>query len=321
MARLLRILSILVFFPAALSAVAGWYGAPGFLHPQTRAFTPDMVRDADVTFAQIAAKRENFDVRATDGAELRGWKVRASKPNGTWVLVFHGVADNRYGMTGHARLLLQAAYGVVMMDQRAHGASDGALASYGWLERKDASAVIDALVRTERPAHIFALGNSMGAAIALQSAGDDARIEAVVAEAPFADLHEAAYDYAGLQRWPILGKTLFAPGAWTVVYRGEKLAGFPANEVSSVKAVERRAFPLLLICDGADVVLPCRHSEKILQAARGPKELWQVPGALHTGALGAAPAEFRRRVMAFFDRERLKPSGLGQPELRRPDSR
>jgi alpha-beta hydrolase superfamily lysophospholipase len=319
MARLIRILLILVFFPAALSAVAGWYGAPGFLHPERRALTPDMTREADVTFAQIPAQREEFDVRAPDGSMLRGWKVRAAKPNRAWVLVFHGVADNRYGMTEHARLLLRAGYGVVMMDARAHGASDGTMASYGWLERQDTSRVIDALKQAEHPAHLFAFGNSMGAGIALQSAGADARIEAVTAEAPFADLQEAAYDYAGLQRWPLVGKTFFAPGAWTVVYRGERLAGFPAGEVSSVKAVQQRTFPLLLICDGADVVLPCRHSQRILRAAAGPKELWRVPGALHTGAMSAEPAEFRRRLVAFFDRERLRqsepaPSAPGKPE-------
>ena len=319
MARLIRIVLILVFFPALLSAVAGWYGAVGFLHPERRALTPDMARDADVTFAQVGAHGEEFEVRAPDGAMLRGWKVRAAKPNGSWILVFHGVADNRYGMVEHARMLLQAGYGVVMMDARAHGASGGAMASYGWLERRDTSAAIDALEPAEHPAHVFALGNSMGAGIALQSAGADARIEAVAAEAPFADLPEAAYDYAGLQRWPTLGKTLFAPGAWTVVYRGEQLAGLPANEVSSVKAVRDRAFPLLLICDGADVVLPCRHSERILRAAKGPKELWRVPGALHTGAIGAEPAEFRRRVIKFFDSERLKPSEPAPPALGKPD--
>jgi len=309
MIRLMRVLGILLFFPALLSVVAGWTGAPGFLHPEKRLLTPDMVRDANVTFAQIGAQREDFDVTAPDGAMLRGWEVRAAKPNGIWVLVFHGVADNRYGVTEHARLLLQSGYSVVMMDARAHGASGGEIASYGWLERRDTSAVIDALERVERPEHLFALGTSMGAGIALQSAGADARIEAVAAEAPFADLQEAAYDYAGLQRWPLLGKTVFAPGAWTVVHRGEQLAGFPASEVSSVKAVERRPFPVLLICDGADVVLPCRHAEKIFAAATGTKELWRVPGALHTGALGTAPEEFRRRVLAFFDRERLKPNG------------
>src|SRR5205807_7977403 len=47
--------------------------------------------------------------------------------------------------------------------------------------------------------HIFALGESMGAGIALQSAAANPRIEAVVAEASFANLREAAYDYAGLR--------------------------------------------------------------------------------------------------------------------------
>src|SRR5713101_88173 len=166
MTRLVRILLILVLFPALLSVVAGWMGAPGFLHPEKRVFTADMVRDADVTFAQIGARREDFDVRAPDGVTLRGWKVRTAKPNGAWVLVFHGVADNRYGTEEHARMLLQRGYGVVMMDSRAHGASGGEMASYGWLERKDVSAAIDELINTERPEHIFALGNSMGAGIA-----------------------------------------------------------------------------------------------------------------------------------------------------------
>lgn len=306
MKRALRILLILVLFPVLLSTAAGWVGAPGFLHPERRLLTPDMQRDADITFKQIGAVRQDFDVLAADGAQLRGWKIRPARPNGAWVLVLHGVADNRYGMTEHARLLLQAGYGVVMMDSRVHGASGGEIATYGWLERKDVSAVIDALEKSEDPTHLFALGNSMGAGIALQAAGDDPRVEAVVAEAPFADLREAAYDYAGLQRWPLLGKTLFAPGAWTLIRRGQYLAGFPASEISPQKSVAKRAFPLLLICDGADVVLPCRHSEKILRAARGPAELYRVPGAMHTGALGQAPEEFRRRVIRFFAAQELK---------------
>jgi hypothetical protein len=235
---------------------------------------------------------------------LRGWKVRAATPNGAWVLVLHGVADNRYGTEEHARMLLQNGYGVVTMDSRAHGASGGEMATYGWLERNDVSATIDELLRTEHPEHIFALGISMGAGIALQAAGSDARIEAVAAEAPFANLQEAAYDYAGLQRWPLLGKTVFAPGAWLLIYRGQQLAGFPASQVSPEKAVAGPAFPLLLICDGADVVLPCRHSEKILRAATGRKESWRVPGALHTAGLGTAPAEYRKRVISFFDAQR-----------------
>jgi len=299
-----KILLVLALFPPALAAVAGWMAASAFLHPLRRDLTADQVRDAKVTFAQIQAHCDEFDVRTPDGVVLRGWKVRPAHPNGSWVLVFHGVADNRMGVLEHARILLLAGYGVVMMDARAHGASEGPIATYGWLERRDTSAVLDVLIASEQPAHIFALGESMGAGIALQSAGADPRIEAVVAEAPFANLLEAAYDYAGLREYPWLGKTLFAPGAWMLIYHGERLAGFPGAEVSPAKAVASRPFPVFLICDGNDRALPCRHSEMIFDAARGPKDFWRVPGAMHTGALGEQPQEFRRRVLQFLEKYR-----------------
>ena len=339
--RLIRIALILLLLPPLLAAAAGWLAGPAFLHPLRRELTPDLIREADSSFAVIGATREDFDVCAPDGALLRGWKVRPQNPSGNWVLLFHGVADNRVGVIGQSEFLLRAGYSVLIMDARAHGASGGPIATYGWLERNDTRAIIDALVWSEvrryeneqirsgkwkvlledeakpldarhfklppprtpqpgTPAHIFALGESMGAGIVLQSAAVDPRIESVVAEASFANLREAAYDYAGLRKYPWLGKTLFAPGTWTLLYRDEKLAGFAAADVSPAKAVASRAFPVLLICDEKDVALPCRHSEMIYAAARGPKQLWVVPRAFHTAAYGFAPEEFRRRVLAFF---------------------
>jgi len=222
------------------------------------------------------------------------------------------------GTIGQSEILLAAGYGVVMMDQRAHGESGGEMATYGWLERNDTRAVIDALLSSLRnpclsiqwrgpggpscpgPEHIFALGESMGAGIALQSGAADPRIEAVVAEASFANLREAAYDYAGFRKYPWLGKTLLAPFSWTLLYRGERLTGFPLAEISPMKAVASRAFPVLLICDEKDEALPCRHTQMIYNAARGPRQLWVVPGAYHTAALGFYPEEFQRRVLSFF---------------------
>jgi uncharacterized protein len=296
-----RFLLTLLIFPAIIAAIAGWIVAPWFLHPMRRALTPEMIHQADIAFSQLNTHREQFEVRAYDGCLLRGWKVRSSKPTGAWVLLFHGIADNRMGVLEHARFLLLAGYHVVMMDARAHGESEGAMATYGWLERDDTRSVVEALESTEHPLHLFALGESMGAGIALQSAAVEPRIEGVVAEASFANLREASYDYAGLRCSPVLGKTLFAPGTWTMIYRAEKLANLDASEVSPEKAVATRAFPVLLICDGNDVALPCRHTKRIYDAARGPKQMWIVPGAFHTAALGDEPAEFRRRVLVFYD--------------------
>jgi alpha-beta hydrolase superfamily lysophospholipase len=300
--RLLRTLLIILLLSPLMAGIIGWIVAPSFLHPVRRELTPDLVREADASFTQVHARREDFTVAAPDGVVLRGWKVWSFNPNGSWVLAFHGVADNRVGVIQQAELLLRAGYNVVMMDARAHGESGGAMATYGWLERNDTLAIVDALEAREHPSHLFALGESMGAGIALESAAIEPRIEAVVAEAPFASLREASYDYAGLQEYPVLGKTLFAPGAWVMLYRGGKLAGFSANGVSAERAVATRSVPVLLICDGADTTLPCRHAERIYDRASGPKSLWRVPGAFHTGAIGFAPEEFRRRVLGFLAR-------------------
>jgi alpha-beta hydrolase superfamily lysophospholipase len=332
--RLIRILLILLLLPPILAGIAGWLVAPSFLHPIRRELTPDLIREADASFAQSGGHREDFNVRAPDpdGVLLHGWIVRPDHPNGNWVLLFHGVADNRVGVIGQSEFLLRAGYSVVMMDARAHGASEGQLATYGWLERNDTKAILDALLteirrrRTDlqvQPGyrspellgdfpeqslhpppppipHIFALGESMGAGIALQSAAVEPRIEGVVAEASFANLREATYDYAGLRRSPLLGKTLFAPFSWMLLYRGEKLTGLPVAEVSPEKAVATRAFPVLLICDEKDEALPCRHTQRIYAAAIGPKQFWEVPGAFHTAGIGFQPAEFQRRVLDFF---------------------
>jgi pimeloyl-ACP methyl ester carboxylesterase len=304
MRRPARFLLKLLLIPPIIAAIVGWFVAPWFLHPMRRTLSPDLVQQADVAFAQLHANREEFDVRASDSSLLRGWRVRAPEPNGNWVLLFHGVGDNRIGVLEHALVLLHAGYGVVMMDARAHGESEGAMATYGWLERNDTRAIVDALEASEHPRHLFALGESMGAGIALQSAAVEPRIEGVVAEAAFANLREASYDYAGLRQSPLLGKTLFAPGTWTMLYHAEKLATLPAAEVSPEKAVASRTFPVLLICDSGDVALPCRHTKKIYDAAIGRKEMWIVPDAYHTAALGYQPAEFRRRVLAFFESQR-----------------
>src|SRR5256714_7174192 len=260
MSRLARIMLIVLLTPPLFAAVIGWLAGPAFLHPIRRELTPDLVREADSAFARLHAEREDFDVRAGDGVLLRGWKVRAANSNGSWVLLFHGVADNRAGVLEQAQLLLKEGYNVVMMDSRAHGQSQGPIATYGWLERSDTRAIVDALVSSERnrlttvqtsspnlprtgigavpfPFHIFALGESMGAGIALQSAAAEPRIEGVVAEASFANLTEAAYGYAGFRRYPWLAKTLLAPGAWMLIYRRQSLAGFPGAEVSPQKSV------------------------------------------------------------------------------------
>jgi fermentation-respiration switch protein FrsA (DUF1100 family) len=40
---------------------------------------------------------------------------------------------------------------------------------------------------------------------------------------------------------------------------------------------------------------------KYYAAASEPKQIWEIPEASHTGGITARPAEYERRVIAFFD--------------------
>jgi alpha-beta hydrolase superfamily lysophospholipase len=292
------LIALLVLLPVG-AAFVGRAIVPGFLHPLR--LIPQRLEQTDEMLERTGATKEDFTVRASDGVELRGWKVRPVSPNGGWVLLFHGVSDNRTGVLGHAEILLRHGYSVVMMDSRAHGESGGDMATYGWKERYDTIAITNALYQSESVKHLDALGVSMGAAIALQSAAVEPRIEGVVAEDPFSSLREESYDYAGLRRFPLLGKTLFRPASIAGMHEVEKESDIRVDDVSPEAAVSERNFAVLLICGTRDHTIPCRHAERIYQAARGPKELWVVQGAEHASALGRAPLEYEERVIHFLE--------------------
>lgn len=303
---ILRALTVLIVLsPAGAGLIGGVIGS-GFLHPVK--LNSERTELVAAMLQRTGATKEDFVVHAGDGVELQGWKVRPSSPNGDWVLLFHGMSDNRTGMLGPAEFLLRHGYSVVMMDARGHGKSGGDMVTYGWKERYDTVAIVGALETREHVRHLFALGVSMGAAVAVQSSAVEPRIDGVVAEDPFANLREVAYDYAGLDVSPLLGKTLFRPAVIVAIHEMRKEGGFNPDDVSPEKAVAERSCPVLLICGTADHRIPCRHAERIYKAAHGPKELWISQGAGHAGAFGHAPIEYERRVIAFFEKAVAEPS-------------
>src|SRR2546430_9641801 len=121
--RLIRIALILLLLPPLLAAVAGWLVAPWYLHPIRRELTPDLVREADASFALTRSQREDFLVLTADGVHLRGWKVAPPNPNGSWVLLFHSVAGNCRGVIGQSGFLGRAGDSLGMVGALCPGAS------------------------------------------------------------------------------------------------------------------------------------------------------------------------------------------------------
>jgi uncharacterized protein len=298
--QILKITAEIIIALPVLSALAGLVLGPTVLKPFRRRLTVRQIAQADQIFNGLSATREDFIVRANDGILLDGWKIRPSHANGDWVLLLHGRSHNRSVMLPYAEFLLAAGYSVVMMDARAHGNSAGSQSTYGQIEIFDTRAIVKDLQASEEVGHLFALGESMGAAVSLQSAAFVPQIEGVVAEGAFRNLREVTFDYAGLQQSAILGKTLFRPAAVVALWIAQKQGGFRFEDISPEKAVAIRPFPIFLICGASDRKIPCRHSEAIFDSAIGAKELWNVAGAGHEQAMKISPAEFKRRVLDFL---------------------
>jgi len=298
---------ILLLAAPVLAAFVGSSLTDRILHPARLPLTPGRMLRINEMLQRTGSSKQDFTVKAPDGIKLQGWKVRPKIANGDWVILFHGIADNRGGDSGHAEFLLRHGYSVVMMDSRAQGESGGDMETYGWKERYDTVAVTDALFASEQVRHFYAVGVSLGAAIALQSAAVERRIEAVAAEDPFANLREVSYDYVGLHAGSWLGKSLFRPASIAAMKSVEKDGGFRPEDASPEKAVAERPFPVLLICGTRDANIPCRHAVRVYKAATGPKELWIVQGAGHASALGHDPTEYENRVVSFFEKYPAKP--------------
>ena len=145
---------------------------------------------------------------------LDGWLFTPREPYGSGVILLHGVGDSRIGMAMHAGYLLRAGFTVLMPDLRGHGSSGGSVISYGIRESADVHAWADWFLRTRPIEHLYGLGQSMGAAILLQSLSREPRFRAIVADCPFDSLEDVAYyrleHESHLGRW----------ASWPVVHTG-----------------------------------------------------------------------------------------------------
>ncbi|HTM51873.1 MAG TPA: alpha/beta fold hydrolase [Bryobacteraceae bacterium] len=258
-----------------------------------------------ITKWEVAAP-EDAAITSADGVPMAAWLFTSPRSRGAAVIVLHGQTDNRAGMLGYANLFLRNGYDVLAPDLRGHGASGGELSTYGFLEADDLRRWLDWLAARRPGERVFGFGESMGAAILIQSLAVESRFCAVVAEAPYASLREIAYDRLsqrwGASTWP--GRYPLRPILELAIVYDRVRYGVDLDRVSPETAVRASHTPVLLIYGSEDRNTPPRHARRIHQGNPARVSLWQIPTSAHAGAWGALPLEFEKRVLAWFSPDR-----------------
>src|SRR5690349_102569 len=308
--RRIRVLTIQWVLGYVMFSIAGGITLAELqLHPWRRPLAHSQ-QAAEFVRERFDAELQNVQITAADGASLSAWYLRSLHANGRDVLLLHGVQDNREGVAGFAPVLLERGYSVLLPDSRAHGESGGELATYGLLESNDIHRWVDWLYARKRSKCVYGFGESMGAALVLDSLAVEDRFCAVVAESPFSSFRSVGYERAALYlRAPWwVGRTLLRLPVETGMLYAKLRYGLDFDTDSPVDAVGHSSTPVLLIHGTRYINILPHHSELI--AGRYPARvvLWEVPGATHCGASTVAPQMFWTKVLTWFSTHAQKPT-------------
>jgi uncharacterized protein len=263
--------------------------------PLTVSYVVTHVGRAEVPAADLGAPHENVSFTTSDGLELKGWYIRSR--NGAAVISFPGRASSQK----RAKILAKHGYGVLIFDRRGEGESEGDPNTFGWQGERDVHAAVKYLQSRPDvdPGRIGAIGLSVGGEMLIEAAAESTALRAIVSEG--ASGRSARDDSAngGVSWQNRLGDAVATVG--TALFTSNTP---PATLKSLVPKIGER--PLFFIYGEKGQPTEKPANDGFYAEAKGPKELWEVPGSGHIGGIDAQPKEYERRVIGFFDRTLLE---------------
>ncbi len=236
-------------------------------------------------------------IAARDGLRISG---RLTGTGGRPVVIFcPGINGSMDGDSYLLPAFDAAGLDVLQIDWRAHGGSEGDCCTLGVREMADILGALDFLA-ARGVSRVGLMGFSMGGAVALRAAAQDARAACVVCDGGFVyPRHAVEGALRGQTGRPL--RLLARLALWLAGLRcGANLV--EASPLPHVAAISPR--PVLFIHGDTDPFVPIAAQDALFAACREPKTLWRVPGAGHREAHRLEPEAYRERVTAFF-REHL----------------
>ena len=267
--------------------------------PSTSGHQYDPYRDAMArVYKQLQERSCEFvTIRSHDGLTLSGryYHVQDGAPLD---IGFHGYRSSPLtDFSGGSELSFQLGHNVLLVDQRAHGKSEGRTISFGIQERLDVLRWAEYAVDRFGPeTKIVLYGVSMGAATVLMASGLELpdNVKGIIADCPYSSPMEIIAHVA--HKMPIPG-FLIRP---FVILGARIYGGFDIREMDAARAVKEAKVPILILHGEADGFVPCEMSDL---AAHNPQLVtrYTFPGADHGISYLVDTPRYQKVVTEFME--------------------
>lgn len=242
---------------------------------------------------------ERCEIVSFDGLKLTG-RYYSTEEGAPVAICFHGYRGTpSRDFSGGTHLYRKAGLNLLMVDQRAHGQSEGHAITLGVRERRDClSWIAYAAERFGADRKLMLAGISMGAATVLMASGMPLpkSVRGIVADAPYTTPRAITLCVAkSLHLPPHPVWWLLRLGSW--LYAGASLSDREAN---AAEAAARSSVPILLLHGEDDRLVPCDMGRVIAAAAPKTVELHTFAHAGHGLSCPTDPVRYERIVRAFL---------------------
>ena len=239
---------------------------------------------------------ESITIRSQDGLKLHG-RYYHLKDGAPVEILFHGYRSHPYrdSSGGHA-LSRKLGYNALVIDQRAHGESEGMVISFGVKERLDCQAWARYAADRFPNSPIILSGLSMGAATVLMASELDlpSSVCAIIADSPYSAPAAIIEKVCRDRHYPMrLCRPMLALAA--------RLWGrFNLAECTAKDAVRHAKVPILLIHGEEDRLVPWAMSQEIAAACVSPVTVEIFPDSGHGLCYVNDPKKYEQAIVSFL---------------------
>ena len=245
----------------------------------------------------MAQPHEDVWITSEDGLKLHGtWFPREDETK--VVICFHGYTSqgmNDYiGLSGY---YLKRGYSMLLVDERAHGQSEGEYIGFGCLDRKDALGWIGwVLKECGESVQILLHGTSMGGSTVLMASGLELppQVKGIVSDCAFTS---PKYVFTHVLH------TMYHLPAFPMIQIADRVnkekAGYGLDECNAAREVQKATVPILFIHGEADTFVPCRMCKEIYENCASPKQILTIPGAAHAESYYKDTAAYEQALDTF----------------------